>query len=77
MKIVDTYYVLIKLGNIEANNETVFLSADHKFTSDIREALKCSNRRTALDVKHYYEVAENNCSECDLKIIPLKISYEW
>lgn len=77
MKTVDTYYVLIRLGNIEVNNETVFLSTDHKFTSDIREALKCSNRRTALDAKHYYETIENNCCECDLKIIPVKVTREW
>ena len=77
MKIVDTFYVLIKIGNVEINEETTYLASDDKFTNDVREALKAANRRTALELKHNYEVCNNHSYESDLKIVPLNITYEW
>lgn len=77
MKIENTYYVLMKLGNIEINKETAYLNSDYGFTNKIQEALKAGNRRTVLDVKHAYEVDNNHSYESDLKIVPLKITYEW
>lgn len=77
MKIVDTYYVIMKIGNIEIDEETVYLASDYKFTNDIREALKAKNRRTALEVKHDYDVDKNHSYESDLKVVPLNITYEW
>lgn len=77
MKIENIYYVLMKIGNIEIDDETVYLTSDYKFTNDICESLKAANRRTALEVKHNYEVTENHSYECDLKIVPLKITHEW
>lgn len=77
MKIENTYYVLMKLGNIEIDKETAYLDSDYGFTNNIQEALKAGNRRTALEVKHNYEVDNNHSYESDLKIVPLKITYEW
>ena len=77
MKIVDTHYVIMKIGNMEIDEETVYLDSDYNFTNDIHQALKAMNRRTALDVKHDYETDKNRSYESDLKVIPLKITYEW
>lgn len=77
MKIENTSYVLMRIGDIEFDKGIVYLDSDYNFTSDIREALKASNRRTALDVKHNYEVSQNHSYESDLKIVPLKITHEW
>ena len=77
MKIENISYVLMKVGNIEIDNETMFLTSDYKFTNDICDAFKSINKRTALEVKHYYEVHENHNCESDLKIVPLKLVYEW
>ena len=77
MKIENTYYVLMKIGNIEIGDETVYLTSDYDFTNDIREALKAVNRTTALDVKHDYDCTKNHSYESDLKIVPLKVSHEW
>lgn len=77
MKIVDTYYVLMKIGNIEIDEETVYLDSDYNFTNDIHNALRAVNRRTALDVKHDYETDKNRSYESDLKVVPLKVTYEW
>lgn len=77
MKIIDTHYVIMKIGNIEIDEKTVYLTSDYEFTNDVRKALKAVNRTTALDVKHYYEEAKNRSYESDLKIVPLKVTYEW
>lgn len=77
MKIENTNYVLMKIGNIEINEETVYLDSDNNFTNDIQKAVKGANRRAALELKHYYEVEKNHSYESDLKIVPLKITYEW
>ena len=77
MKIENKYYVLMKIGNIEIDEETVYLDSDYSFTNDIQKALRAANRRAALEVKYNYEVDKNRSYESDLKIIPLKITYEW
>lgn len=77
MKIENKYYVLMKVGNIEIDEETAYLDSDYSFTNDIQTALRAANRRTALEVKHNYEVDKNHSYESDLKIVPLKITYEW
>ena len=77
MKIENTSYVLMKIGNIEIDEETVYLDSDDNFTNDIQTAVKAVNRRTALELKHYYEVEKNHSHESDLKIVPLKVTYEW
>lgn len=77
MKIENTNYVLMKIGNIEIDEETAYLDSDDNFTNDIQKAVKAANRRTALDLKHCYEVEKNHSYESDLKIVPLKITYEW
>lgn len=77
MKIVDTYYVIMKIGNMEIDEETVYLDSDYNFTNDIHKALKAVNRVTALSVKYDYETDKNRNYESDLKIVPLRTTYEW
>lgn len=77
MKIENTNYVLMKIGNIEIGEETVYLDSDDNFTNDIQKAVKAVNRRTALELKHCYEIEKNRNYESDLKIVPLKVTYEW
>ena len=77
MKIENTSYVLMKIGNIEFNKETAYLDCDDNFTNDIQNAVKAANRRTALELKHCYEIEKNCNYESDLKIVPLKVTYEW
>ena len=77
MTIENTCYVLMKIGNIEINDETVFLGDDDTFTNDIKAAVKAANRITALTIKNGYEINKNHCYESDLKIVPLKVTYEW
>ena len=77
MKVENTYYVLMKIGNVEIDEETTYLASDDRFTNDIHEALKSTNRRTALELKHDYEVCKNHSYESDLKVVPLKVIHEW
>ena len=77
MKIENTRYVLMKIGNIEIDEETVYLDSDNNFTNDIQKAAKAVNRRTALELKHCYETEKNRNYESDLKVVPLKVTYEW
>ena len=77
MKIENASYVLMKIGNIEIGEETVYLDSDDNFTNDIQKAVKAANRRTALELKHCYEIEKNRNYESDLKIVPLKVTYEW
>ena len=77
MKIEKTAYVVMKLGNMDINEETKFLTDATEFTTDILQADRFANRRTALEAKHYYECNENRSYESDLTIIPFKITYEW
>lgn len=67
MKIVDEYYVLIKLGTRDKgvyrgkvgigdiDTDTVFLDADYNFVDDIRGALKAKNKKTARELIQDYE----------------------
>ena len=77
MKIEKTSYVIMRIGDVEFSKETAYLTSDYKFTNDSYEATKAANRRTALEIKHDYEVTEHNSYESDLKIVPLKVTYEW
>lgn len=77
MKIENVSYVIMKIGNIEFNGETAYLAPNFDFTNDIQKATKAANRRTALELKHDYEVSKNHSYESDLKIVPLRITYEW
>lgn len=77
MKIENTNYVLMRVGNIEIDEGTVYLDSDDNFTDDIQKAVKAEDRRAALDLKYYYEIEKNHSYESDLKILPLKVTYEW
>ena len=77
MNIEKTSYVVMKLGNMDINEETKFLTDTTEFTIDILQADRFANRRTALEAKHYYECNKNKSYESDLTIIPFKITYEW
>lgn len=78
MKIENTHYVIMKTGNIEIGNETVYVSeGGNEFTNDIRLATKCTNRRAALALKYDLDCHKNNSHESDMQIIPVKITYEW
>ena len=67
MKIVDEYYVLIKLGTRDKgvyrgkagigdiDTDTVFLGADDVFVDNIREALKATSKKTARMLIQDYE----------------------
>ena len=77
MKIEKTAYVVMKPGNMDINEETKFLTGTTEFTTDILQADRFANRRTALEAKHYYECNKNRSYESDLTIIPFKITYEW
>ena len=60
MKIEKTAYVVMKPGNMDINEETKFLTDATEFTTDILQADKFANRRTALEAKHYYECNKNH-----------------
>lgn len=85
MKIVDNFYTIMRAGNVgeyickehKESIGTAFLTKDFEFTDDVRSAIKCSNNRTAFEIKHGYDEVKNGCEESDLKIIPFKITYEW
>ena len=79
MKIENTHYAIMKVGNIEIGNETVYVhdNSESGFTNDIREATKCVNRKTALSLKYDLEFTKNNGYESDMQIVPVKITYEW
>lgn len=77
MKIEDKAYVLMKIGNVDIGIETAYLTTNHKFTNDIRGASKYMSRKTALIDKTEYELTEKDGYESDLKVVPLKTTYEW
>lgn len=77
MKIEKTAYVVMKPGNIDIDEETKFLSDATEFVTDILQADRFANGRTALEAKHYYEWNKNNSNESNLMIIPFKTTYEW
>lgn len=78
MKIEDKRYVLMKTGNMDIGEETVYFSnCDEKFTNDIRNALKYVNRTSALWERTDYEQRENSNIDSGLQVVPLKITYEW
>lgn len=71
MKIVDEYYVLIRLGTIDKgvyrgdfDSYTVFLGKDETFVDDIRSALKFNCKKAAMlflqdyERKHDFEPSE-------------------
>ena len=73
MKIEDVYCVLIKDGDIELNIKDGYLKNDFTFTEDIREAVRCANKTTALMLNEdFYEQYSY-----ELRIVPLKVTYEW
>lgn len=77
MKIENTNYALMRIGDMEFHKETAYLTKNHEFTNDIREAIIAGNRAAALWHKHTYEIEKCNNHECDLLILPVKITYEW
>ena len=79
MKIEDKCYVLIKLGNMDIKEETVYYSSDpdNRFVNDIRQATKYKDRATALIDRTEYEVWHNKEVDSGLQVVPLKITYEW
>jgi len=85
MKIVDNLYTIMRAGNVgeyickehKESIGTAFLTKDFEFTDDVHSAIKCSNNRTAFEIKHEYDEEKNGCEESDLKIIPFRITYEW
>lgn len=83
MKIENTFYVIMRVGNIDCGEEyaTKYMCDKDvdasEFTNDIARAMKSVNRSTALSLKYEYDLQKNHACESDLKIIPLKITYEW
>lgn len=79
MNIAKNYYVIMKVGNMDINNETVYVTDNDcsKFTNDIISATKFADRFTALVCKQDYDLHENHSYESDMQIIPVKITYEW
>lgn len=77
MKIEKTHYVIMKQGNIDINDETVFMKTGEEsgFTNDILAADKFVGKRTALAVKQDYDMKKGY--ETDLEILPVKVTYEW
>ena len=85
MKLEKTFYVVMRVGNIEMRGielgkyETAFASSSDltEFTDNIEFATKFSTRSTALTCKQEYDMWKNSAHESDLKIIPIKVVYEW
>lgn len=79
MKIEDKVYVLMKVGNMDIKEETVYFSNndDDRFVNDIRQATKYKDRGTALIDRTDYEVWHNKGMDSGLQVVPLKITYEW
>lgn len=75
MKVEDIVYVLTS----EIHGELIFLTYDrsdgYDYSFDIRNAMKAINKATALVIKDDYE--NDLRRKSDLKITPLKITYEW
>jgi hypothetical protein len=69
MKIENEYYVLKQ----ETDDGTLYLTKGYIFDNDIREALRAKNKITAQYIKcDFFKKYQ-----CDLEIVPLKITYEW
>lgn len=79
MRIEKTHYAIMRQGNIDINNETVYIKDDAEdgFTNDILLATRFANRKTALYFKQDYDMTKNNGYESDMQIIPVKVTYEW
>jgi hypothetical protein len=79
MKLEKTHYVIMRLGNIDLDSETEYLSYDseNNFTNDIRDASKFANRSAALYAKTDYCVNKHYGCDLDMNIIPVKVTYEW
>ena len=74
MKVEDNLYILTS----EIRGETMYLIDDYDgydYSFDIRKALKATNKVTASLVKDAYE--DELGFKSDLRIVPLKITYEW
>lgn len=69
MKIEKEVYIL----TTEIGGEVLYLTEKYEFDNDINVALKAKNMLTAhfitSNIFHKYKF--------DLKIVPLKITYEW
>jgi hypothetical protein len=80
MKIEKIYYIIMKEGHIEIpGNETVYIShsEDSGFTNDILEADRFADRKGALMAMHDYEMKHNYISEPPVKLVSMKVTYEW
>lgn len=78
MKFEEICYVLMKIGNMDIKEETVYFSGtDEKFTNDIKNARKYTSRTVALWERTDYDQRENGSVDSGLKVMPLKITYEW
>lgn len=79
MKIENRVYVIMKVGNMDFGEETAYMksSLEKGFTNDIRYADKFADHDRALIAKQKYDLNKNNGYESDLKIVPLKTTYEW
>jgi len=75
MKVEDTVFVLAS----EIHGELIYLTYDrsdgYDYSFNIRCAMKATNKVTALSIKDDYE--DDLGRKSDLKIISLKITYEW
>ena len=74
MKVENTLYILTS----DIKGETIYLTEDksgYDYSFDIHDALKAGNKATALVIKDEYE--DEVGAQSDLKIVPLKITYEW
>ena len=85
MKIENNYYIVIK----EENNKTMYLTTEDTLTDNIRDVAKAVNRTTAYylidaykDTKYWSrEITKEECEDNEytlgLKVVPLKITYEY
>lgn len=75
MRVEDNVYILTS----EIRGETMYLIDaydGYDYSFDIRNALKAANKVTASLIKDAYE-DELGGAKSDLRIVPLKITYEW
>ena len=79
MKIENTNYVIMRVGQIDIGRETEYLCYDSEteFTNDITKASRFADRKAAQYAKCEFCVNKNNGYELDMQIIPVKITYEW
>ncbi len=80
MKIVNEYYVLIRLNThgknvlCETDCETLFLNEDGSFVNDIRCATKYNTKKCAYIVLRYYEISK--CGSEPSGFVPIYVKEE-